>query len=190
MIYDIFMRGGPIINKKYQIGFILHFCISVLAAALFSALIFHLYTYRDLGSSHYQAILTLHGLKQNILPAMVLTGGIVIIFTTLAVLLITLFSSHKIAGPIYKLEKSLEAIGNGELNLRIRFRRHDAVERLASDLNEAMENLDIKISDISRNLKEIRKEAEALRSNPEQSPAILMEKIGLVKKLVSDFKTE
>ncbi|MEK7851053.1 MAG: hypothetical protein AAB275_04150, partial [Deltaproteobacteria bacterium] len=102
-------------------------------------------------------------------------------------LMITLINSHEIAGPIYRLERSIESIGGGDFSLRIKFRRRDIVNGLADGVNNASESLDTKISDISREMREIRAEAERMRANPDQSPAILTEKIRLVKKTVSEF---
>lgn len=185
-----FLIGTSLIKMRSQFKFVTHFCMSVLVGAIISAAVFYFYTYNELGGSHSQALLTLLGLRQNILPAMVITGGIVVVFATLAVLLITLINSHGIAGPIYKLERSIESIGGGDFSLRIKFRKGDAVNGLADGINSASESLDTKISDISREMKEIRVEAERMRANPNQSPAILMEKIRLAKKTVSEFKTE
>lgn len=182
-----FVKGANFIKKRSQLKFVIYFCLSVLVGAIISAAFFYFYTYKELGGSHSQALLTLLGLRQNILPAMVITGGIVVIFATLAVLTITLINSHEIAGPIYRLERSIESIGGGDFSLRIKFRRRDIVNGLADGVNSASESLDAKISDISREMKEIRVEAERMRANPDQSQAILTEKIRLVKKTVSEF---
>lgn len=185
-----FLIGTSIIRKRPLLKFITSFSLSVLIAAVIFVTIFYIYTYRELGSSHSQALLTLQGLRHNILPAIVLTGGIVVIFATLAILMMTLINSNKIAGPIYRLEKSFESIGDGDLSLRIKFRKGDAVNGLAEGVNSVSESLGTKISNISREMKEIRDEAERLRADPEQSTAVLMEKIRLAKKTVSEFKTE
>lgn len=184
------VKGAGFITQRAQIKFIIHFCISVLISAVIFAAIFYLYTYKELGSSHSQALLTLMGLRHDILPAMLLTGGIVVVFSTLAVLIITLLNSHKIAGPVYRLERRLESMGGFDLSTRIRFRKGDAVNGLAEGLNSASKRLDSKISEISRELKDVREEAERIRANPGGPTTALMEKIGLARKAVSEFKTE
>lgn len=183
-------KAYSFIKKKYQLRFITYFCGSMLVAVTLAIIIFYLYTDKELGGTYYQSLFTLQGLRSNISSAMIFTGGIVIIFSTLAVLIITLIGSNKIAGPIYRLERSLESIGNGNLDLRIKFRTHDAIDRVAEDINSATENLNTKISTVSRNIKEIKEETKRLRNNPHQSPAILLEKIRLVRKEISDLKTK
>lgn len=190
MQYTGFVKGANFIKMRSQFKFVIYFCMSVLIGAVISVAVFYFYTYRELGGSHSQALLTLLGLRQNIPLAMVITGGLVVIFATLAVLLITLINSHEIAGPIYRLERSIESIGGGDFSIRTKFRKHDIVNGLADGINSASESLNAKITDISREIKEIRAEAERLKVNTDISPAILKEKIRLVRKTVSEFKID
>lgn len=190
MFHDNFIKGSSFIQRRYQIRFITYFCGSILAMGLLSMLILYLYTYNEIGgTSYYQALLTVKGLKQNIAYAMMFTGGVVIILASAATLTITLIGSHKIAGPVYRLERSLEAIGTGNLSQKIKFREHDAIHELADNINKTTESLNERVSSIGVNLKGIREEAERLRANPQHSPSILLEKIRLLKKNVSDLKT-
>lgn len=184
------MKGSSFIKRRYQLRFITYFCGSILVIGLLSMLILYLYTYSEIGdTSYYQALLTVKGLKQNLVYAMIFIGGIVIILASAATLTITLIGSHKIAGPIYRLERSLESIGNGNLSQKIKFRENDAIHELADNINKTTESLNERVSIIGMNLKGVREEAERLRANPQHSPSILLEKIRLLKKNVSDLKT-
>lgn len=183
-------KSGPFIDRSYRLRFVSQFCICVLAVAVISLSAFYYLTDTETGITYYQALLTLNGLRQNILPATVLTGLTVTIVITAAVLTITLFGSHKIAGPIYRLERSLESIGNGDLTLKIKFRPSDAIGGLAEEINSLTSNLNEKISDINGTLKDIRKEIEGIGINTDQPSAALIEKVGLIKKAMSNFKTE
>lgn len=190
MFYDGFVKGSSFIQRRYQLRFISYFCGSILAMGLLSMLILYLYTYSEIGgTSYYQALLTVKGLKQNIVYAMMFTGGIVIILASAATLTITLIGSHKIAGPIYRIERSLEAIGNGNLSQKIKFREGDAIHELAEKINKTTESLNERVSIIGMNLKVVREEAERLRANPQHSPSALLEKVRVLKKDVSDLKT-
>lgn len=178
------------INKGAQLKFVTHFCVSVLIGAVLSIALFYYWTYAELGITYYQTLLTLQGLRQNILTAIVITCLTTTVAVTAAVLAVTLFASHKIAGPIYRLERSLEAIGRGDLSLKIRFRPYDAVNGLSEEINTLTASLNSRIADINGNLEEIRREAEEIRKNPHHPSTILIDKIRLTKKAVSDFKTQ
>ena len=49
--------------------------------------------------------------------------------------------SHRLAGPIFRLEKDLDKIIAGDYSVRIRFREKDKLDRLANKLNQVLEKL-------------------------------------------------
>ena len=52
-----------------------------------------------------------------------------------------MYLSHRIAGPLYRIEKSAEEIGSGNLALKIRLRSTDEITKMADRLNEMTEKL-------------------------------------------------
>jgi methyl-accepting chemotaxis protein len=52
-----------------------------------------------------------------------------------------IFVSHKIAGPLYRFEKSAEAIRQGDLSVSFKIRKTDALKSTASTLEEMTESL-------------------------------------------------
>lgn len=73
------------------------------------------------------------------------------------VVLISLFFSHQIAGPIYKLEKTLQKIIDGDLGVRFAFRQSDKMDELAELLNDMKDRM---VGTI-RNVKELNASATA-----------------------------
>ena len=61
-------------------------------------------------------------------------------FTAL-VFVITIFQSHKIAGPIFKLQNYLKRIAKGESPSNIQFRKSDNFRDLAEDINNAFNKI-------------------------------------------------
>ena len=55
--------------------------------------------------------------------------------------LIAVFLSHRIAGPIYRIEKTLEEIGKGNFDIRIHLRKHDELKEIANAINKMVGNL-------------------------------------------------
>ena len=49
--------------------------------------------------------------------------------------------SHRLAGPLYRLEKDLEKIAHGEYSLRIKFRKQDHLDELAHKMNAVLDHL-------------------------------------------------
>jgi len=64
-----------------------------------------------------------------------------LLFASPLIFLLALLSSHKIAGPIYRIEKDLDEIAKGNLALRIRLRKGDELKPLADKINTIVENL-------------------------------------------------
>ena len=64
--------------------------------------------------------------------------------------IISIFQSHKIAGPLFKVKRFLKSIREGKIPEKVAFRKGDHFQDLASDLNEAFFQLEnIHFSDIS-----------------------------------------
>ncbi len=57
------------------------------------------------------------------------------------IFILTLLFSHRIAGPIYRIEKSLGEVAKGNLALKIRLRKGDELQDLAAVINSTIENL-------------------------------------------------
>lgn len=77
-----------------------------------------------------RALLLLHG---SVWPWI---GGAVFSFC-----LISIFISHKVAGPLFRLKKSLSQVTKGDLNIVIKLRRWDDLKDLANHVNILIEEL-------------------------------------------------
>ena len=60
---------------------------------------------------------------------------------TILVFVVSIFISHKIAGPIYKLVKYMKGIRNGENLGQLFFRKGDYFPELAEEFNETFEKI-------------------------------------------------
>ncbi|PIS47518.1 MAG: hypothetical protein COT17_03125 [Elusimicrobia bacterium CG08_land_8_20_14_0_20_51_18] len=59
----------------------------------------------------------------------------------LIVLIVSAVISHKMAGPIYKFEKSCQTIAEGDLTHRVYLRKGDQLTDLQNSFNEMMERI-------------------------------------------------
>ncbi|MFN3480951.1 MAG: HAMP domain-containing protein [Thermodesulfovibrionales bacterium] len=88
----------------------------------------------------------------------------------------SLFLSHRIAGPLYRFEKSIEEIIKGNLSFRIKLRKKDEAKELAEAINRMIETLSSYLSqiraitdDIETNLLETKKAIEEQKSGAVES---------------------
>jgi methyl-accepting chemotaxis protein len=61
---------------------------------------------------------------------------------------VTLYISHKIAGPMFRFEKEIQSIAQGDLSKVISLRKEDQVKEMADSLNQMTRSLNHKIADI------------------------------------------
>jgi nitrogen fixation/metabolism regulation signal transduction histidine kinase len=62
--------------------------------------------------------------------------GIGVFLVIIQIVLLTVFFSHRLAGPIYRLEKACNHMIAGDYTEEIHLRKHDEMKRLAGLLNE------------------------------------------------------
>lgn len=177
------------VNWRFQVKFVVKFVRAVLIGVALTCIIFYLLTYKELGGKYSEALFTLYGLSQNIIPAMFVTGAIVIIVVGFSVLALALVNSNKIAGPIYRVERNLELMGKGDLTIKTAFRTHDAINRLAEGMNDATESLNNRLCTVVNDMRKIREETERLRTEPEHPVDDLLELIETAKENLSGLRT-
>ncbi|MDP8230389.1 MAG: methyl-accepting chemotaxis protein [Candidatus Gorgyraea atricola] len=107
-------RKRYIINKRLQIGIFLQW--TVLPLMLF--------------------FVTLYYFKSS---------PFVLVFGIMAAVLISwraLILSHRLAGPIYRLEKDLQDIAKGNFSMRINFRKKDELKSIAEGINKILDEME------------------------------------------------
>lgn len=75
----------------------------------------------------------LRAVNRSLLPKMMILAGLM--------LLAGIFISHRIAGPMYRIEKSAEAIRNGDLSVSFKTRKGDEMRGASSALEEMVDSL-------------------------------------------------
>ncbi|HNV71807.1 MAG TPA: methyl-accepting chemotaxis protein [Candidatus Ozemobacteraceae bacterium] len=60
---------------------------------------------------------------------------LLVMVNVIIIFIVSIMYSHQIAGPAYKLEKSLQRIAAGDLTFEIHLRRHDNLKEVASAIN-------------------------------------------------------
>ncbi|MCX5686538.1 MAG: hypothetical protein NTW09_03660 [Candidatus Omnitrophica bacterium] len=69
---------------------------------------------------------------------------------------------HKIAGPLYRFEKTAEAISDGNLRVDFHIRKDDALHQTASSLNGMVRSLVGDIENLKKVNADLKKEFETL----------------------------
>jgi methyl-accepting chemotaxis protein len=139
MIMNIQKRRIYYIEKKFQTKYIL-LTIFLLLTYTFAFIIIIFSPYiLTLSLDFYslsekaEAARTLLLLHSKVWPGI---GGIILLFGALSI-----FITHKIAGPLYRLKKSLAMIVEGNLDVKVKLRKGDDLKDLAEHFNMLAEEL-------------------------------------------------
>ena len=97
-------RRTYFIKKKFQRNFIIKFCVLAIAGAIISGAIVYMMSKSTVTTTFENSRLTIKSTADFILPAVLLSTFVFVVFIGIATVLVTLFASHKIAGPLYRME--------------------------------------------------------------------------------------
>ena len=79
---------------------------------------------------------------------MLITNGVVLLGLLGATIWVTLYVSHKIGGPLHRVESVLEEVGLGKLDIKIEFRQRDQLKDLVPQINYMIQNLNKRVRQI------------------------------------------
>jgi methyl-accepting chemotaxis protein len=146
-------RRNYFINKELQGRYIFSFFVLVLACGFLLTAIFSLLSADSLTIVYKNDTLQLGKtpfiLFKEILGAhwiFIATGGVLVVIASL-------FLSHRVAGPLYRFEKSLEEMNGRNFDFKIRLRSKDEGKELARMLNDLNSMLSSQLGEM-RNLAE------------------------------------
>ena len=123
-------------RRSYRVLlFIYTFIIVVLGAGLAGVGLILLFP-KNLGEGYEAVLTTVQGLEQVLLAKVGITYAVLSVFIVIAVIVLHLFYSHRIAGPAFRLGRESRVIGEGNLRGNIRFRRKDNLTDMGDSLNQ------------------------------------------------------
>lgn len=76
------------------------------------------------------------------------TGGPAVVVLIIGAGLFSLYVTHRLAGPLYRLEQCARELAQGNMALRVKFRSGDELHELARVANEALANIDKALGEI------------------------------------------
>ncbi len=133
-------RTQYLIATQFQLKFVGIILVFMFIGAFISAFTIYYYTWLLLGEK--LANISPQGRLITVLKTsnMILLGRMLLITPMVAILAVLL--SHRIAGPLYRIKKTLEEVAAGNYGLRIRLRRTDELQDVAESMNKVIEKLE------------------------------------------------
>ena len=168
-------RKSYFIKKEFQRRFIVKFCILVILGAVLSGAIIYTMSRSTVTTTFENSRLIIKSTAEFILPAVLLSGAVVVLLVGLATVAITLIASHRIAGPIYRIKKDIQEVASGNLKKKFSLRPRDEVKDLAESLNEMTKTLKTDMEKVKRAVSELESTAgtEKFKEKIEEAKAVL-----------------
>ncbi len=135
MTLQPYRRTQYLVDRGYQLSFVSRVFLVILAVAVFSfsmatvLLAKHLYA----PESHTPLVVALVAITTMMLIELLISIPLVF--------LLSVRQSHRIMGPMSRIQRALEAIGTGDFTQRVVIRQGDALEDLAKTINRMAEEL-------------------------------------------------
>lgn len=172
------------IDKKFQTNFMIKFCLVILVGGFLSVALTMWTSQGTLTSTFNGSELVIEDTSYAIMPSVIVTNIVTTAIISCVAVFVMLFVSHKIAGPIFRFESDLKIVASGDLKNKIRLRNGDQFSGLVGNLNEMVESLNGKVTEIHNDLDRIAKKAEG-----EKLPqSFIDELVACQEKIDSEFK--
>lgn len=143
------------IGRNFKVQFVLKFCLfAVLGGGLFTALLLY-YCRGTLTTSFQDARIVIKETSFAILPAIVYTNLIMFAMAVVTVVVVTFWIVRRIRKPLFRFEKDVKSIAEGDLTTKIEYRPFDQTTVMAENLNRMTLNFEKKIQDIQSGFKKL-----------------------------------
>lgn len=147
------------IDKKFQSRFIINFCSLVAGGGLITIAILYLFTMNTSTVSIVNSRVVVKTTADFLLPLLVQTVAVVMIIIGMATVAVTLLASHRIAGPLYRLKKVINSLGEGDFSEDFRIRSRDQLQDVAELFNKMIIKLRGRLKAIEKDVRDIKDKA-------------------------------
>jgi len=140
------------IEKSFQAKFIMKFCGLIGLGGILTIGLLYLWAKGATTVSIVNSRVVVTTAANFILPLLIQTVIIVTILVAIATIAVTLFVSHKIAGPLYRFKKIMEAMGEGDFLSQVKIRKGDQLQDLAKIFDNMIAKNRLKIKALKADL--------------------------------------
>lgn len=148
-------RRNYFIKKDLQGRYIFSFFIFVIVGSILFSLIFSYLSFNTLTIVYKNYNLQIGKTPLILLKEILSAHWIFILTAGVSIVIISMFLTHRFAGPMYRFEKSVEEMITGNFNFEIRLRKKDEGKELAVKMNQLMNLISSKFGEMRKLSNEI-----------------------------------
>ncbi len=134
-------RRNFFVKKELQGRYIFIFFIFVVLGSMLYTAIFSILSANTLSIVYKGNNLLLGKTSTILFMEMLRTNWILILSGGIVVVIIAVFLTHRVAGPIYKFERTIDGMALGNLDFHLKLRKHDEGKDLADAINRLKNTL-------------------------------------------------
>jgi nitrogen fixation/metabolism regulation signal transduction histidine kinase len=153
-------RKNYLIRKDFQGRFILRSFLAILVGAAVFTVILSIFSAHTMTVTYEDSALRIDRTPKALFLYMVRAYGVYILLLGVLISVVAVFLSHRIAGPLFRFERSVEEITRGNLAFCVILRKKDEGKELAGLMNEM-------ITSLASRIRSAKEEAEAAYSGLE-----------------------
>jgi len=128
--------GDVLIEGRYQVRFLLRLSLLFAAGTAFLFLVLFTVFSRKLSGDFPSVFYALRHFAEFLFPIIAISVLAYVLLLCGATAILCVYALHKVAGPLYRMERALEGYINGEPVKPVFFRQGDQVHPLAKDFNQ------------------------------------------------------
>ncbi|PIQ89530.1 MAG: hypothetical protein COV72_02585 [Candidatus Omnitrophica bacterium CG11_big_fil_rev_8_21_14_0_20_42_13] len=155
-----FKRRNYFLKDSPQPGLIVKTYLILFIIMLVSGVVFYFIGNKNLSREFFQAHSVIKTTMHLLLPSLILINLIAILGSAFMVINFT----HSVAGPIYRLKHISEKVANGDLTLKVHFRKKDTIHQLAEIINHIIKGLHLRLKEFDGSLAKLRDLSEQINN--------------------------
>lgn len=181
-----FKRSNIFINKAIQARFIIGVFLLILLSGLCSALLIFWITGSDLQAQSHTAHANIANAGERLWLSILIGNVVSMIIAGTIAMIVVLYATHKIVGPLYRFEKICQQVGEGNLDGLVSLREKDHLQTLGLAFTTMVNKLRIRKTEQQELVARLNIQVEQLMQDPnitEHQLAGLNELTQLLKQL-------
>ncbi len=186
---EFFVRKKFLIQKDFQLKYVGFIVLIIAAISALVLLTVHLSIWAALQNQVSPQV-------QAAIVEILHNMNILFMFEIPIVLLIAAFAgimfSHKVAGPVYRLQQAAKQVARGDLTSNVHLRRDDELKNLSSAFNSVVDNMHLLVAKDRKLITSLSSMTDTLYSNLKDNKISQAEALVLIRKLndiVGELKT-
>ena len=190
-----YKRRNFLVKKDFQGRFILLFLSVAILGGILSMAGFVFFSVKKIEYLIYSVHIPRGRLNEIILKEMLYSNLFALLFVVLAFLVTIRWMTKRIAGPLKRIKKDLEAIRDGDLSFDITLRFKDEFKDFASEVNHLVEALRRRFASLRRHTERIDGHLRGIERSSQRIDQVklraseIIEEVEEMEKVLGKFKT-